>query len=335
MKTRSRRLALVLVVALVAVGAAADYARADAIGFLAGEELTAGSDSPGTSLTVTSRNCNVGSESTFNFTASGIAVGPYPGTFTESGTVTVEPQSDAFEEFFLQGQATLEATFTIMSPLATITGTKTAVIPGMGSCYAVISRSGVVHEGVAFSGFAAYTATITTSTGTTDVTGTTFVELGERKATPPPELGGSPFVAGSFSETFLTSNPVLPVATPGKATGGGQIGHFASDSDSRVTFGFTAYSRDGEVIRGVCTVVDRTTHIRCLDATSFIQVANTATFEGSALVNGAPTTYRIEVQDNGEPGIGHDTFSISTDSGYVRSGVLTEGDIQVHDDETP
>jgi len=36
------------------------------------------------------------------------------------------------------------------------------------------------------------------------------------------------------------------------------------------------------------------------------------------------------VDDNGEPGAGLDAFSISTGTGYVASGVLTQGNIQVH-----
>jgi hypothetical protein len=47
-------------------------------------------------------------------------------------------------------------------------------------------------------------------------------------------------------------------------------------------------------------------------------------------VNGVATTYRISVDDNGEPGAGVDTFSLSTDLGYAASGVLSEGNIQVH-----
>jgi hypothetical protein len=36
------------------------------------------------------------------------------------------------------------------------------------------------------------------------------------------------------------------------------------------------------------------------------------------------------VDDNGEPGEGLDTFSLSTDLGYGVSGVLSEGNIQIH-----
>ncbi len=40
--------------------------------------------------------------------------------------------------------------------------------------------------------------------------------------------------------------------------------------------------------------------------------------------------FRLHVVDNGESGIGRDVFEFETEDGYVRAGVLTEGDIQVH-----
>lgn len=47
-------------------------------------------------------------------------------------------------------------------------------------------------------------------------------------------------------------------------------------------------------------------------------------------MNGAPTRYRIVVEDIAEPGTGADRFSITTDSGYGASGLLTAGNVQVH-----
>ena len=53
------------------------------------------------------------------------------------------------------------------------------------------------------------------------------------------------------------------------------------------------------------------------------------TFSGNALVNGNPTTYRIDVTDNAEPGTGADTFAIHA-GGYTAGGTLTQGNIQIH-----
>jgi hypothetical protein len=46
-------------------------------------------------------------------------------------------------------------------------------------------------------------------------------------------------------------------------------------------------------------------------------------------VNGATTSYRIDVNDLAESGAGSDTFSI-TAGGYSAGGTLTQGNVQVH-----
>jgi len=106
---------------------------------------------------------------------------------------------------------------------------------------------------------------------------------------------------------------------------------FLNQIPGDVTFGLTAKS-DDKGVKGNCTVIDRATNtiVKCLDATAYFQTATHAVFRGNALVNGTPTAYRISVDDNGEPGAGLDTFSVSTGAGYVASGVLTQGNIQVH-----
>src|SRR5438067_735428 len=102
-----------------------------------------------------------------------------------------------------------------------------------------------------------------------------------------------------------------------------------------ISFGFNA-KNDQSGLHGECTVIDHAsnTMIKCLDASTMVQTPTHATFFGRATVNGVETTYRIDVDDNGEPGAGRDTFKIQTGSGYIAGGVLTRGDIQVHDDLT-
>jgi hypothetical protein len=122
---------------------------------------------------------------------------------------------------------------------------------------------------------------------------------------------------------------VLPVSTPGLATGGGKVP--GSADGSGVTFGFTAKSTD-TAVRGNCTVIDDATNtsVKCLDATVYVQAPTHATFFGNATVNGVSTSYRIDVEDLGEPGSGSDTFHIVTASGYQAGGVVVHGDVQVH-----
>lgn len=126
-----------------------------------------------------------------------------------------------------------------------------------------------------------------------------------------------------------TKSWVLPVSTPGQTTGGGQVLSLSGAND--VAFGFTAKD-DQNGVKGECSVVDPEAGIKvkCVDVTALTQTATHATFFGDATINGSPTTYRIDVDDNSEPGAGSDTFKIHTANGYTAGGVLERGNIQVH-----
>lgn len=69
--------------------------------------------------------------------------------------------------------------------------------------------------------------------------------------------------------------------------------------------------------------------MKCLDVTLLAQTATHATFTGQALVDGDPATYRIDVDDLGDPGAGSDRFEIETSSGFAAAGVLAGGNIQI------
>jgi hypothetical protein len=79
-------------------------------------------------------NCNPGGSSTFQFTATGPAVGPYPGTFEEHGTFTLVPDSNSVTGISLSD---FQASFTIDAANGQVTGTKSFadLVPGAGpSC---------------------------------------------------------------------------------------------------------------------------------------------------------------------------------------------------------
>jgi len=65
--------------------------------------------------------------------------------------------------------------------------------------------------------------------------------------------------------------------------------------------------------------------VQSVTYTSLMIAGNTATFDGTCTLNGAPCTFRVESMDNGEPGT-TDTFTISypppapTDGGTLQSG---------------
>ena len=118
-----------------------------------------------------------------------------------------------------------------------------------------------------------------------------------------------------------------PASTPGHVSGSGEI-RVAGD---KISFDVDAKS-DREGRQGHCKVEDRDTKrkIKCTDVTVLVVSGNEADIYGNATDNGVATTYVIHVVDNGDPGKGNDTFSITTASGYSASGTLTAGNIKIH-----
>ena len=314
-------LASALLAALVAAAAASALPST-----LTGEFFVADQLQPNGGTVKVSATCNAAATSTISYFASGVAVGPYPGTFTETGSATIGPLTagqfvNGFEFGFL---TSLDVFFTIDSPAGQVTGTKSLALPStvLGLCYD--TNPGTFREICCSpSGFGLhYDATIETAGAFYGDTGDSGISLVDC------ESAGNPAGCGTatqvFNEAFRSSllTP-FPLATTGQVTGGGQI-------SASTTFGLTAKS-DANGLKGGCTVIDRTSdvNVKCTDVTSFVESGNHATFSGNALVNGNPTTYRIDVTDKAEPGTGGDTFAIRAD-GYIAGGTLTQGNIQIH-----
>lgn len=288
---------------------------------LMGEQL----NDPTPTLTV---DCHPDGTSTISFEAEGVATGPYPGSFTETGTATIGPQPLDPDGFNRRGPLIdFEATFAIDSSVGQVVGTKKFTgytDPGtqvaVGQCYST-TPNGVGYFRTAIARYTVgYEATITTGDGR-------FVDRGVVPlfATQYQTNDRNEVTFQEFIENFESQlDAVEPGNSPGHATGGGQI---AGD----VTFGFTA-KNDGKGPKGNCNVNDRARRVKvgCTSVTSYGQSGNQARFGGSATVNGTPTTYEIVVQDNGEPGAGNDQFSITTAGGYSAGGPLTQGNVQVH-----
>lgn len=129
---------------------------------LAGEQLT-GPQPGGFSL---SCNSNSGTGS-FSFTTSGTATGPYPGTFTETGSATVNPAAHL---------ASYTATFTIDSAAGEVTGTDTLSAPS-GACFTGLS------DFYTFPASSSYQATIQTAQGNYADEGTSRTDLIEQGGT--------------------------------------------------------------------------------------------------------------------------------------------------------
>jgi hypothetical protein len=245
---------------------------------------------------------------TFTFQASGSASGPYDGTFTESGTFTYNGL----------GQVTaFQASFTIFDANGSqiVSGTK-SFLPGL---FSVASCTVAIDDAVSHS---TYQATITTGAGSFTDSGNSFTEATRAHPLVLPE-------DRTLFEFFYLSNGVLPLDTTGKATGGGQLAGGAGAS--HVSFGFEVKQPQLGQLQGRCNINDNVSgaRVKCVDVTSYQQIGNTATWTGNAIVNGVSQSYRITVQDNGEPNQGVDTFSFQS-ADYSVQGNVAHGNIQLH-----
>ena len=146
---------------------------------------------------VTTLDCRSLTEpGSFTFAASGIATGPYPGTFTETGTVTVgEPQT----------ALTFTASFTILSPAGRVDGTKTSTAIGIGDCHAEFEE----HVAFAFVD-TAYDATVTTATGTYHDEGAAHTTIADASDAGPSPVPQSFTFGESFTSALPATIPILP-----------------------------------------------------------------------------------------------------------------------------
>jgi hypothetical protein len=150
---------------------------------------------------------------TFDFSASGIATGPYPGTFTETGTVTIGPPSGGF---LTTSVVAFESSFRIDAAFegspAEVTGTKRLAFVGTGHCADVAAGSGFRSSRIAIMQ-ARYEARIKTTHGVYFDRGTADVRLFEYYDPADPSQRQS-----GFSELFISA--IGPeAAKPGKGCG--------------------------------------------------------------------------------------------------------------------
>jgi hypothetical protein len=106
-----------------------------------------------------------------------------------------------------------------------------------------------------------------------------------------------------------------------KATGGGAISAGKFSFDAQQGSGSFQYRDASASVDFVSTAI---TSVTCLDAKH-------ARITGAGKNRNDDATFTADVVDNGEPGSA-DTFAVtlSSPSGYSRSGTLTRGNIQVH-----
>lgn len=149
----------------------------------------------------------------------------------------------------------------------------------------------------------------------------------------------------SFAPCERAGCVVVPTNLPGRASGGGNAPGLSAELDilegsgvgGRATFGFDVGYRIGQIVpEGSFSFRDHTLGkaVEATAITSFQAVGGKATFGGIATVDGVPGfRFEVVVQDNGEPGQ-NDSFLVFTADGYVASGTLKGGNIEVESDSS-
>ena len=225
--------------------------------------------------------CDPSGSSTIVFHWSGLATGPYPGTFTEDGVVTIGPQTGfgAGRFGFALGQVTqFDANFTIDSPAGTVTGSKHLIAPvpaspfplvedqqypqntGFCTTFANLDILGLIGASGDATDLRAtlhYEVSIASATGGTD-SGLSFVEALEATA----RAGIASAGTAAASETFPISDaaplPQLLTVSPVAATNPVDSSHTVTATVATaaapvpgVTVHFTVTGADN--LTGACT----------------------------------------------------------------------------------
>ncbi|HEY0169940.1 MAG TPA: post-COAP-1 domain-containing protein [Pyrinomonadaceae bacterium] len=217
-------------------------------GTLNGEVLsrtTAGADDA--AFQISNLNCTQGGVAGFDFTTSGTAAGPYPGTYTESGSVTFQNAPGGVILSF-------GSQFTITSGANVITGTKQLApaqppqgANNLGVCQ--VSQNGnLTITNINMVVAAQYTANVPTATGSVNETGTSSVVGSWNRAVSPAGIFSGSY---SFKEAYrnlaqittVTLTPaaaVNPVGTSHTVTATASDASGAGVSGARVYFEVTA-----------------------------------------------------------------------------------------------
>jgi len=124
---------------------------------------------------------------------------------------------------------------------------------------------------------------------------------------------------------------VVPPPCEDFFTGGGYL--FDTPSGDQGNFGVGGGIKNGE-LWGHLNYIDHSTtpgmHVKGTSVLSYDVIdATTRRTTGTCTIDGVDGSYVLVVSDNGEPGR-NDTFSLTLSTGYVASGVIDGGNIQLH-----
>ena len=174
-------------------------------------------------------SCNPGGTSSISFTVSGVAVGPYPGSYTESGTVLIGPQlGPPFVNTYAAGPVTsVDASFTITSPTGQVTGTKSLPAPTVdayGICQTL--PAGSFYEVCACALSLAYTATVDSAGAQYQDQGRAGLILDQVQGLVPIPFDGIIQPTNTFEESFASSlQQLIPLCDQNSQGNQGQPGN--------------------------------------------------------------------------------------------------------------
>jgi len=271
-------------------------------------------------------SCNATGTSTIAWSAAGNAYGPYPGTFVETGTATIGPLdgSASYVNGIPLGRVlSIDAFFTINSSVGQVSGSKrlTTSTDSQGGCADLVNYTLPDGSGPVNGEFRRLFSNNMTYDALVDAGGMLYLDSGT-VGTSLERFIGTGITQVNVVQEALSSSTQVAASSNGRTTGGGQVGG--------VAFGFNALA-DKSGPKGRCAVVDADADVivKCLNVSTIVVSGNKAYVFGNATYNGAALTYRMDVTDNGEPGIGLDRWSIQLSNGWSAGGTLSEGNVQV------
>jgi hypothetical protein len=221
---RKRNVIAVLAAMCLGVFAASSAATTGAGPTMVGEEALVLVD--GITLTA---DCHTDGVSTVSWTASSPATGPFPGTLTASGTITIGPQTvpgfhppGSTSEGTIAGPVlSFEESYTIQSGATTITGTK-SLLPGatiasgtLGTCeqvsqFPVLDFFDGQGRVVEVNAQTHYAVTIEGPGPPSSDSGSALASVSQLDITGSCPTGTCQARIGGFSETFSVSDQTVP-----------------------------------------------------------------------------------------------------------------------------
>lgn len=197
--SRTRRVLLATFCAIALF--ASQFSIAAAASNLTGEGLVS-QGAAGQSGTATA-TCNTDGSGTLSFSVTGTAFGPFPGTYTETGTVTFGATIlDPADPRQIHVVTAFSASFVITSGTTTISGTKQLIAtPTANLAYGTCTRTpGLPPQANFHPGQLRYHATISTSSGTFTDKGTSSMSVAYQALS---------YVNVAHHEDFVSEVPTL------------------------------------------------------------------------------------------------------------------------------